>query len=505
MYLYGNKNGNGARLEVANNVRKPEQDAFTGGKRQLLHVLGQKNTQRVIILAMDTVTIQQSYKHPTLCTVTVDGYGSQHGETTTSPPQPEHHWRLPNTDPRNEGKYLFRLHTLDIYFWKPEGAHSFIAAAKNKLQPDQLNVLDAPAAPAAHEQAMSPVVQRLESAAIRDPAPPPEQNRTSSVVSPGVTGLQDGTSQETGRQETPKTHEKAAFQPLAYNPAAPAAPEPIRHREKTPPPVDAEDGTGLAGAAYRDHTQAMPPQSSLSRPPYNQVPGSHGYTSPQPSQSHLSSFASPSPQPGNMNSQSSGQGHRASSVSSFAPPPPQSGQGSASPYTPASSFKPPSQSSQALVPGHCEQAAPSFSAPPQEQPPFYRRDTNPPESPATEILGTSYVSGVRQPLQHLQPQYANYTPSPSAQDQSEPIGGYSDYQYGQKQSQQHSHHQNPQSNEYDIHSQVYRPTLEEASKHKPSKASNAASASPTARLEQNSGKVDKKVNSFFKKLEKKIG
>ena len=30
LYLYGNENGLGGRLEIANNVGKPEQDAFTG-------------------------------------------------------------------------------------------------------------------------------------------------------------------------------------------------------------------------------------------------------------------------------------------------------------------------------------------------------------------------------------------------------------------------------------------------------------------------------------------
>ena len=453
---------------------------------------------------MDTVTVQRSHKHQTLCTIQVDGYGSHQDETTTSASQPEHHWRLPNTDPRNEGKYLFRLHTLDIYFWKPEDADSFVAAAQNKMQPDQVKLLDMPAAPAAHEQAMSPVVQRLESAAIHDPAYPAGQNRTPGLAPPGTTGPRDGAPRETRRQETPKTHDTAAFQPLAYNPAAPAAPEPIKHREKTPPPVDAEDGTGLAGAAQRDHTQAMSPQSSLSQPPYHQVPHSQGYISPQPPQAHTSSLASPAPQAGHTSLPPSEQGNRASSVTSFPLPPSKNGRGSVSPYTPASSTAPPSQSTQGPASAHSVQAAPSFSAPPQEQPPFYRRETNPPESPATEILGNSYVSGVRQPLQHLQPQYASYTPSPPAHDRPELIGGYSDYQYGQQQSQQHHHH-NAQSNEYDIHSQVYRPTLEEASKHKPSKISTSAAASPSGRLEQNTGKVDKKVNSFFKKLEKKIG
>lgn len=31
LYLHGNKNGSGARLEIANYVGRPEQDAFTGG------------------------------------------------------------------------------------------------------------------------------------------------------------------------------------------------------------------------------------------------------------------------------------------------------------------------------------------------------------------------------------------------------------------------------------------------------------------------------------------
>jgi len=452
---------------------------------------------------LDTTTIRQSHKHPTLCTVTVDGYNDQHKGATASKSRPEHHWRLPNTDPRNEGKYLFRLHTLDIYFWKPEDAHSFVAAARNKLQPDQVGILDAPPTPAAHEQVMSPVVQQLENVAIQDPAYRNGQTRNSRTASTGITNPhRESMTQGAARQETPKAQDPASFQPLAYNPAAPAAPEPIKHREKTPPPEDGEEGTGLASAAHRDHSQAASPQSSLSRPPYGQAPSQQGYVSPQPPQSHTSSYASPAPSAGYATSPPSAQGRRTSNGSSFPPPPPQSGRGSASPYTPTPSFAAPPQSPHGAASGHSEQAAPTFSAPPQDRAPFYRRDTNPPESPATEILGNSYVSGVRQPLQHLQPQYANYTPSPPAHDPSAPVGGYSNYQYDQ---QQHQQHHQTQSNEYDVHSQVYRPTQEEASKYKPSKASNAPPATPTGRLEQNAGKVDKKVNSFFKRLEKRVG
>ena len=452
---------------------------------------------------MTTTTIRQSHKHPTLCTVTVDGYSNKSDEAT-SDSQPEHHWRLPNTDPRNEGKYLFRLHTLDVYFWKAEDAHAFIAAAKKKLQPDQVVILDAPSIPAPHEQVMSPVVQQLENVAIQDPAYHNGQTRNSRATPVGVADASKANVPDVGdNQDSSKLQGPAAFQPLAYNPAAPAAPEPIKHREKTPPPVDAEDGTGLAGAAYRDHNAivAPHPQSSIAQPSFGQIPSSQGYVNAQPPQARAPSYTPNVSSTQHTPVPPSAQGHRTSSVSSFPPPPPQSGRGSISPYTPAPAFAPPPQGPQSATPVHPEQALSTFSAPPPDRAPFYRQDTNPPESPATEILGDSYIHGVRQPLQHLQPQYASYTPSAPAPNQTEPIGGYSNYQYGQPQSQHHNH----QSSEYDVHSQVYRPTLEEASKHKPSKTSNAGSASPSGRLEQNAGKVDKKVNSFFKRLEKKVG
>lgn len=459
------------------------------------------------LLAMDSTTVRQSFKHPTLCTVTVDGYNSE-PEGSGHVSQPEHHWRLPNTDPRNEGKYMFRLHTLDIYFWKAEDAHAFVAAVKKKLEPEHIEVLDAPPNQMSHAQLMSPVVQQLENVAVQDPAYRNGQTRNSRTTSTSVTRQHiDHEFQHAAGQETPKASTPASFQPLAYNPAAPAAPEPIKHREKTPPPVDAEEGTGLAGAAYRDHAHSMSPQSSVSRPPYGQPENGLGSMSPQPSNSHASYVTSQTSSAGYRSSLSNAQGTRTSSVSSVAPPPPQSSRGSVSPYTPTTSFAPPPQSPQSAVSRQSQQIAPRFSAPPQDlsQAPFYRQDSNPPESPATEILGNSYVSGVRQPLQHLQPQYANYTPYSHAQE-VERVGGHSSHQYDQQQPQhQHHHHQIPQSNEYDVHSQVYRPTPEEASKSKPSKTSTAAPGSPAGRLEQGAGKVDKRVNSLFKRLEKKIG
>ena len=465
----------------------------------------------IAMAAMETTIVRQSHKHPTLCTVVVDGYGN-HGEGRASPvQQPEHHWRLPNTDPRNEGKYLFRLHTLDIYFWTAEDANTFVAFARKKLELDQLDVVDVPPTPASHDQTMSPVVQKLENVAIQDPAYHNGQTRNSRTESMGVmTPLNMGTSGEGKREGTPKARipksfqaqdttrsdNSSTFQPLAYNPAAPPAPEPIKHREKTPPPVDAEAGTGLAAAALRDHSDAAS-QSSIPHPPYG-LSQSSGLFSPQPAQSHTPSVASPPISASYANSQSSA-GYRASSVSSLPPPPPQSGRGSVSPYTPTPSFAAPPQSPSNSTSLQSQQAVTTFSAPPQDSSaPFYGKASAPLQSPATEILGDSYVAGVRQPLQHIHPQYADYTPP----GHEPPVGGYSNYQYSQQQPpHHHHHHEHNEGNEYDIHSQVYRPTEEEAHGRKPSKPSKQ----PQGRVEQGVENVDKKVNRFFKKLEKKIG
>ena len=352
---------------------------------------------------------------------------------------------------------------------------------------------------------MSPVVQQLENMAVKDPAYQNGQTRNSRTTS-NVGGVSStvATIPQATEQGTPKATDSTSFQPLAYNPAAPAAPEPIKHREKTPPPIDADEGTGIALAAYREH-HSIYSQGSVSRPTYGSVHQSQGFVSPQPAQTQTPSFMMHPQSGGHSNPASAAQSHRASSVSSFPPPPPsQGGPSSHSPYTPTPAFAHPPQQSPGSTPHNSQQLVPAFSAPPPERPPFYSKDSAPAESPATEILGSSYVSGVRQPLQHLQPQYANFTPSPSNSQDPEPVGGYSDYSYKQEQSH---HSQQPQSsgNEYDVHSQVYRPTPEEVKKKKPSKASTAAPDSSTGRLEQGAGKVDKKVNSFFKKLEKKIG
>ena len=453
-------------------------------------------------LVLDSVSIKQSHKHPNLCTITVDGFKAD-------PKQPsqnqDYYWRLPNTDPRNEGKYLFRLHTLDLYFWKAEDANGFIHCVSKILQKSQIEILDVPAIPDPHQGVTSPVVQKLEKVAIQDPAYQNGQtrdSRTSSVAQ--IPASAASTPQVATRQEVPRVEDPAAFKPMVYNPAAPPAPEPISHREKTPPPPDSEQGTGLAAAAQQDHAQAfspmpsplpIPSQGPTSRLPYGQSPLSQGFSGPPSQHTSPPAHTSFSPPP-------SVPGQRHSSISSI-PPPPLVGRNTVSPYgsTPSAVSIP--QSHQSMTSPQPQQ---SFGPPPVDpdvQP--YGAEPKLKRTATAEILGTSYVSSEKPPLQHLQPQYADYLGSrpqsqqPQAQQQQQ--GGYTNYDYGQQPQRHHSH--SSQSSEYDVHSQVYRPTEAEAHKHR--KHSDAGQGQQPGRLEQRASKVDKGVNRLFKRIEKNFG
>ena len=323
---------------------------------------------------------------------------------------------------------------------------------------------------------MSPVVRQLETVAVQDPAYhlgraqfPPDTPTTAEGV------------------EKTRSADSSTFQPLAYNPAAPAAPEPIRHREKTPPPVDAEAGTGLAAAAYNDE---MHSQNPLSRPSYARMSSTQAYVGSH-AQSHPSPYTSPAPGLRPYHSPiPSTTGQRSSSVSSLQPAPAQSIGSSMDPQSPLTVGSPSSQ-----------QLVPAFSPPPQDAGvPLYDKDGIPLNSPSGQIIGSSYVGGVHQPLQHVQPQYADYLGSTGHQSPG-PVGGYSNYTY----TQQHQQQQQGHDNEYDIHSQVYRPTEEEAKKDKRHRPSDAGPGQQSGKFEQQASRVDKGVNRLFKKLEKKIG
>jgi hypothetical protein len=203
--------------------------------------------------------------------LTIDGNGNP-------PSKDPQEWRLPTYDPRNEKKYLYRLHALDIYFRAKEDALLFLNAARRVLPQDQLAILDEPEAPPTHTGDMSFVVQKLESAAISDPS---YQNSQKSDSYPTVSGQGPPASEPAKSEQKP-----ADFAPLAYNPAAPAAPEAIRHREKTPPPPDDGNANPLAAAVISDKGQPFSPvyQTTFAGPPtftFGPTPGGYFPGPPQ--------------------------------------------------------------------------------------------------------------------------------------------------------------------------------------------------------------------------------
>ncbi|KAL3421361.1 RNA recognition motif-containing protein [Phlyctema vagabunda] len=453
VYLFENPAQRRARVEVANHAGTPDQDAFDGH--------------------LDGTQVHYSYKHSSLVTVIVDG--AQNGQSSAD----TNEWHLPTFDPRNETKYHYKLHTIDIYFWSKEDALQFVNGIRRVLPPQQLTIADEPAAPAPHADAMSPVVQQLENVAITDPSYSHGRTRDSRTTSnfpgpPTSTTPPDLTVSTAFPgppiSATPRSHEAANFAPLAYNPAAPAAPEAIRHREKTPPPEDGAPNPLMAAAAsdqgqrygtpfHQPGLSSPPPQQSYFpgpptaglQSPFSQPPPSAGFHSPysQPqTQQHPTAFAHPS----------------RSSPSSFGQPPINHSQHSISgvPANQPSGQVPVNQ--YANYPG-----SPGF--------------TSPMNSPGLSSPGI-YSPGLPPP------------PSAVPQIGSPPPGGFSNYTYNPNNSLSNTQ---PLANDYSVHQQVYRPTEGEMVGRYKEKVQ------PSGKLESKASNVEKRVGGFLKKLEKKYG
>jgi hypothetical protein len=126
----------------------------------------------------------------------------------------------------------------------------------------------------------------------------------------------------------------------------------------------------------------------------------------------------------------------------------------------------------------------------------------PPKDPNAHLYGQqSYgqppAPAPHQSVQQRQPQYSGYGPGQAPPPQP-PLGGYSNYSYNQPQYQQ----QRP-NNDYDIHSQVYRPTEAEQMAHHKHHAPKPKDQK-SGRLSENAVRVEKGLNSLFKKLDKKL-
>ncbi|RCI11964.1 hypothetical protein L249_4621 [Ophiocordyceps polyrhachis-furcata BCC 54312] len=230
VYLFEDVGNARCRVEIANNPGTENQDAFTG--------------------YLDRTHVRYSYKHHCLVSLMV--------ADSVDPSE----WHLPSFDVKNENQYHYKLHSLDIYFWTQQDALRFVDGLRRVLPSSQLEVLHEPAPPP-QLTSMSSVVQNLERAA---------SSGAQCGLSGSATTSQRDRFQNTPAEDSPHTSAAAmptsgpqgGYQPMAYNPAAPAAPETIRHRDKTPPPDD-DPRNPLAVAVAHDlqglpHTPGLRPQ-----------------------------------------------------------------------------------------------------------------------------------------------------------------------------------------------------------------------------------------------------
>ncbi|EXJ79397.1 hypothetical protein A1O3_08899 [Capronia epimyces CBS 606.96] len=495
-YIYYNSTRQTSRIEVALHPGTTDQAAFNG--------------------FVDSVKIVNSHTFPTKVTLVVDGISPSNASPASARPgRDPDEWRLASADPRDPGTNKYRIHTIDFYFWVEDDAKLVVDIFKRLLLPHQLDVDEVPGAHEADEvhqdsttdrDLVSPVVQNLEHVAISDPAyhkdsrhespssPRTEAAHSHSPLPPqaspqaqAATTSSTSLSANVGHQSSVNARAPSAeYAPLAYNPAAPPAPEPIAHREDTPPPADAVDGTGLAAAAkhdslhaYQPHVQTYGGAGALGPPPGpyghygSPLPpsfGPHAATiAPQPASTSISPQPSFGPQAASSHSTSP----RTSLSTHYGLPATNttSPDGSRHPSIAASAYQPTGQDPNAHIFGQ-----------------------SPVQTPGTQFY-SSLNEQPHKPLQHVQPQYPDYLAAGQA-----PVGGYSSYHYGQLQPQ-------PQpgataGNPYDIHNQVYRPTEDEHHTHHHSKPARTSSAQHKPSQAE---RLEKGVGKFFKKIEKKIG
>lgn len=230
VYLIHDASEHKARLEIANHAGTPAQDAMNGD--------------------LDLVTIKWDKRQPNLTTFVIESPAANPDSTSNSK---SGSWEVHSYDFGRENAYLQPLHSLDIYFWTAEDSAKFVDQCKRILPGRQM--LLTPSDPSRnndkrqsrteHDHTASPIVQQLEHAAVTDAYRP--RASTASTVQSHPT-RSDSAGRTSSRVESPAP----LLVPAAYNPAAPAAPERIAHREKTPPPLSAAAGTGLGAAAAMD-------------------------------------------------------------------------------------------------------------------------------------------------------------------------------------------------------------------------------------------------------------
>ncbi|KAK4545415.1 hypothetical protein LTR36_002765 [Oleoguttula mirabilis] len=533
VYIYHNATEHKAKLEVANHAGSPDQDAFSG--------------------SLQAASVQYSFKQPTLVTLRVDAYI-----------QDQSQWHLPSYNERNEQKYLYKLHSVDIYLWTEKDAAAFLGHLKAVMPASRLEIKDAPSTtaavtsdlPAEHRSSMSPVVQQLEHTAIGAHFPPRAE---STVSAHGFPGPPTPATSVGGATASPQQRSPPYAAPMAYNPAAPPAPEPIAHREKTPPPPDDGSGHGLTGASAGKY-DARPQYASTPQayqPHSNQPTPQQAYFSGPPQQASLNAAASGFAGPPRGTPPNSGQ--RTYSAGLPPPPPPSGGpsplhqqQQQQQHYAPSFAGPPVDQNAQPTSPPPHQQnfnRQSSFGGPPAAAAQYATYPTQPQPQTQTQTqyasfgptspgfgpsLGSpgmpptpGYQSMQQQPpTPSAPPAYGMHTPlqspgllpppppltqPPPQQAQQQPaVAGYSGYNYSAAQTPAAA----APLNAYgaytgDVHGQTYRPTEAEAAHGhghhaaKPPPVSRQDS-STKVRMEERVSGVEKRVGGFLKRLDKLI-
>lgn len=477
-------------------------------------------------------------------TIVVDGVSPQSPTSPKTGRDPEE-WHLASGDPKDANRMKYKLHTIDVYFWAQDDAKLVVECFRKLLPASQLDIPELETDPepephgynaATNTQDQSPavtssVVRNLENLAVHDPNYNGQYQTRKGASSPTSSFASHPLTQPAGLSQqvhspSPTISDMSAqpvrqtsvnnsksegqnFTPMAYNPAAPAAPEPIAHREKTPPPMDGVGGTGLDHVARNDgsYIPGPPPPSQSNRGGYQAGQGppnlfGGGYASPPPPQPGQPGYTSPSP-PATPTAHFGSVTSPAPTAGAYTSPPPPAGFSYGGPQL--SNDQRSSTGAPSFGPGAASTVHPT-SSPVQSQAQRHSTaaDIYVPQQSHEPVLtpGTQFYNTLPQaskPLAHVQPQYADYLSaggSPVQHQQSTyqppPAGGYNQSQ------QQQGYGQG--GNPYDIHQQVYRPTEQEASSHsrKHSKPSDGRKPSTVDRVEG-------KVSGLFKKLEKRIG
>ncbi|KAI0994718.1 hypothetical protein K3495_g13463 [Podosphaera aphanis] len=419
VYLFENASLRRARIEIANHAGTPDQDAFDGH--------------------LDGVRLKYSYNNSTLVTLTVDHCEGQE-------------WHLPAFDPKNERKYMYRLHTVDIYFWTFAYAIQFVNGIRRVLHPEQITILNEPDTPTQPEGNITPIVKRLEDISLSNFAYPQtqshEQGLRQSFSGPPISA-------------TPQNYQCPNYEPLSYNPAAPAAPETIIPREKTPPPEDGEENHFMASATFG-------PSQPMGVDIVHEQSSSRVLRQIEPTR-----FSEHAESP------------------------------------PVSPISFPSSPEMTLT--HSDTSQSPFSSPPMahnQEANFLSISLPPKYLPASQPSSTTAYSP--SPVA----QYANYPCSPGYPRAVSTPGhypmGYStrsthSTSVNSRVSSSHNIHDPnntiyPNSLEYSMHRQIYKPN-----EHEPEMKIGKPSKAPTGKLEEHASKFERGVGNLFKKLEKKIG